>query len=298
MKRSEKVENLGNSLSKKRVWERIARLVTAEEFVFGSREDASGWSRDRDFVNFTELMKFLEIEPSSGALLDVGCGPLARAEVQLGIRGCRIVGLDISPTVLKMARENVQKHRVASGVDLVLGDAEFLPFKEVSFEVAISMGLIPCLTDAGSARRAIDEMKRVIKLNGTIYVSGLGNLFSLPELEEAILRMVKKLLRIGFGVCYLNFKGFDRIVDLFHSVELEIVEARYGPLLFNFTLLRLFGPRSLWRLVDRVQALVNKWHGHHSMLVRFSSLFEVKAVRSLPTEIPERLALRTYRSPF
>ena len=92
------------------------------------------------------------------ALLDLGCGPgafLGRLQ-QSGHRG-RLVGLDLSEGMLAQAR--VQ----APGAEFVQGDAEALPFGDVTFDVVTARHMLYHVPDIDAALR---EARRVLRPGG------------------------------------------------------------------------------------------------------------------------------------
>ena len=140
-------------------------------------------------------------------VLDVGCGTgyttsgiLNRKDV------CQVVGIDINPVQLKRAVENLvsEKRRIS----ISRGDADNLPFIDGSFDAIISVGAIEYFPDP---ERALKELARVTKSNGTVVVGGpesgwfskfaLSKVFYTPSAEElerifrqADLNMVKSRL--------------------------------------------------------------------------------------------------------
>ena len=85
-------------------------------------------------------------------VLEVGCGTGAHLEVFLR-EGMNVMGIDISPYMLRVARQKLGK-----GVRLCLGDAENLPFKEKSFDC---VALITTLEFIPDPDKAIHEALRV-----------------------------------------------------------------------------------------------------------------------------------------
>jgi ubiquinone/menaquinone biosynthesis C-methylase UbiE len=104
------------------------------------------------YKNFNYLETFLGIRRDRDMLLDTSCGPIAHAEVQYGLRGFRIAGLGLSKTI-KTAKESVRKDGNDGNVDFVLGDAEFLPFRENKFNVTLCIGTISHLPEIESVKR-------------------------------------------------------------------------------------------------------------------------------------------------
>lgn len=66
-------------------------------------------------------------------VLDLGCGTGALAERLLdAIPGCSLTGVDLSPRMVEVARV-----RLAGRADVLLGDAERLPFHDAAFDVVV-----------------------------------------------------------------------------------------------------------------------------------------------------------------
>lgn len=99
-------------------------------------------------------------------LLDIGCGtganlPMLRHAV--GKEG-RVTAMDFSPLALEFARA----HPESSGVTLLQGDALHLPFQDESFHVLTMLDVLEHLSDD---RRALDEVRRVLKPGGALVFS-------------------------------------------------------------------------------------------------------------------------------
>jgi SAM-dependent methyltransferase len=112
-------------------------------------------------------------------VLDVACGTgvVAITAARLGVR---VTGLDLTPELLKRARENAGIADVT--VDWHEGDAEQLPFGDADFDVVLSQfGHM----FAPRPEVAVAEMLRVLKSGGTIAFStwppelAIGRLFAL-----------------------------------------------------------------------------------------------------------------------
>jgi demethylmenaquinone methyltransferase/2-methoxy-6-polyprenyl-1,4-benzoquinol methylase len=98
-----------------------------------------------------------------GRLVDIGCGT-ALLTARLARRCDLAVGLDISPGMLKKARVRKQ-------VELVLGDAAYLPFRSDCFTSCV------CFTSFHHFRRkslAVDEMAGLVRHGGSIVFSLLS----------------------------------------------------------------------------------------------------------------------------
>jgi ubiquinone/menaquinone biosynthesis C-methylase UbiE len=100
-----------------------------------------------------------EIKRLSGSTLDVGCGTL-KSFLDVENDGYS-VALDFSKEGLKIAKENINKKGKKQQIDLVRACAEFLPFKNESFNTVICIETLKHAED--TYRKVLDELKRVSK---------------------------------------------------------------------------------------------------------------------------------------
>lgn len=112
------------------------------------------------------LSKYLTVK---ARLLDVGCGT-GRHVTLFAKRGFEVTGVDLDQDLLKAARIKLEREGLYA--NLVVSDAQRLPFRENVFEHAISMGNV--LGDVNIGRRErtsiIEEIVRTIKDNGIVIV--------------------------------------------------------------------------------------------------------------------------------
>jgi len=105
------------------------------------------------------------IEPGS-SILDVGCG--AGFDLYIAGRltgpGGKVQGVDLTEAMAARARENLQKAGIANaGVEQV--GSESMPFKDNTFDVVISNGVINLSPDKETLFR---EINRVLKPGGRL----------------------------------------------------------------------------------------------------------------------------------
>ena len=138
--------------------------------------DADQWEQifRRDGRIFLEPAKFivqltgLLKDWSAKSVLDIGCGT-GRHLVYMSKHGFRTVGLDNSPTALKLARDWLQKERLQA--DLLLSDMrQPLPFRDDSFDVVLSTQVIHHARLATVLDTA-KEIERVVCPEGMIAIS-------------------------------------------------------------------------------------------------------------------------------
>jgi ubiquinone/menaquinone biosynthesis C-methylase UbiE len=97
-------------------------------------------------------------------LLDVGCGT-GSLVTRFAADGRRMIGLDQPPGRLAAARARAGAG--AERAEFVLGDALALPFANDSFAGAFALDVLEHVDD----ERALDELRRVVRPNGWIFVT-------------------------------------------------------------------------------------------------------------------------------
>ena len=94
-------------------------------------------------------------------ILDLGCGTGIYAKI-LKRRGAVVSGIDISPKMIELAKQNVK------GVDFRVGTAYNLPYKSGTFDIVVASLVVHYFTNMN---RAFREIKRVLKRNGVFIFS-------------------------------------------------------------------------------------------------------------------------------
>jgi ubiquinone/menaquinone biosynthesis C-methylase UbiE len=135
--------------------------------------------------------RFIEVASvnEEDAVLDVATGtaliPLNLVD-KLGARG-RVVGLDITPAMLKHGRKNVVATGASSRIHLVCASAMAMPFVEGVFD-AVICGLGMHHMDVPTA---LSEMRRVLKDDGALFIAAVGaRSFWKPLWVKAIIRSI------------------------------------------------------------------------------------------------------------
>lgn len=124
--------------------------------------EAQGVSREIQLRRLQFARKY--IKPKD-FVLDIGCGDgfLTNALSELGER---IVGIDTSVTGISLAQSRVDK----ASVELAVGSASVLPFKENTFDVVTLFEVIEHIS-AEQARSAIEEISRVLREKGKLIIT-------------------------------------------------------------------------------------------------------------------------------
>ena len=96
-----------------------------------------------------------------GSLLDIGTGPgRLLLELHQLSPGMRLAGIDISPSMVVKARQNMAAAGLSEAIEIQEGNASQIPFGEDSFDVVVSTGTIHHWKDP---LEGLNEVHRVLK---------------------------------------------------------------------------------------------------------------------------------------
>jgi ubiquinone/menaquinone biosynthesis C-methylase UbiE len=118
-------------------------------------------------------------------ILDVGCGTGAfLASLAHRFESSQLSGVDPSVEMLSVARD-----RLESNVVLVAARAEELPFSDESFDAVVSTNVFHFLREP---RRALGEMRRVLRPGGRLIISDWCDDFLACRLCDLYLRLFSR----------------------------------------------------------------------------------------------------------
>ena len=137
---------------------------------FASREISAKYDRFARWYDWLEgILNLLGLSrlrrtllrPASGKVLEVAVG--TGKNLTYYPRDCRIIALDLSSEMLKVARNRAAK--LSMEISFLVADAEALPFPDKSFDTVVS-SLSTCTFPEPVA--ALQEMARVCRPEGTV----------------------------------------------------------------------------------------------------------------------------------
>jgi SAM-dependent methyltransferase len=106
------------------------------------------------------------LDPSPGQrVLDVGCG-FGAFHPALAAAGARILGFDYSPGMAREARQRTTRDGLL--VQVLQADAQQIPLAERSVDHALASHMLYHVPDI---RRALQEIKRVVKIGGRVLIT-------------------------------------------------------------------------------------------------------------------------------
>ena len=115
-------------------------------------------------LNFGRLSQWLTTD---SRILDFGCG-YGRSLGMLFEKGYRnLIGFDFSPAMISAAREHFP------GIVFEEIDSTNLPLADSSVDAALLFSVLTCVPTDDGQRAIIDELRRVLRPGGFLYISDL-----------------------------------------------------------------------------------------------------------------------------
>lgn len=116
------------------------------------------------------LRALLQILPRTGHVLDVGCG-YGRISVPLAHAGYAVDGLDLSPNLVRTARDAAAVERIDAS--FVVGSMTAMPYPAGSFDAVICLwSAFHELLEETEQLEAIREMRRVLRPGRRAVIEG------------------------------------------------------------------------------------------------------------------------------
>jgi len=175
------------------------RQVAIKELVRSTYEDPRVVARYVDIGLWAaEESLVLEYFPDGSRVLDVGCGA-GRTSIPLAEQGFEVVGIDLSQTMVTVARQQAELARVE--IDFQAMDATNLQFPPASFDVVLfSYNGLELLPGSTGKIEALEEIGRVLRAEG-IFVFTSHSPFALNQyapyrLANFIRFLAGRLLRL------------------------------------------------------------------------------------------------------
>lgn len=167
-------------------------------------------------------------------VLDYGCA-WGRVPFELQEKGYTVTGFDFNEDEIARAKELSAdaNEQYENQVTFDVANALDLPYQDNSFDVILMQSFMTTLVDPEHRTRVLDEAKRVLKPNGTIYMGVFGQGWGEPYSESYPERYVKHFpVTKEVGTFIVNKKGTDEELYRVHHYTAEelkhiLVEPRF-----------------------------------------------------------------------
>lgn len=158
-------------------------------------------------------------------ILDLGCGT---ATLTIMIKNAQpeaeVIGLDIDPKILALARSKVERERL--DITFELSTATELPYLDESFDRVVSSMVFHHLNRENKVR-ALKEIFRVLKPGGELHIADFG------KPHNALMYLISLFAR-HFEETFDNIKGF--LPEMFRNAGFADVEETAQYMTVNGTL--------------------------------------------------------------
>jgi len=184
--------------------------------------EAEVWHRDEFFHKNLQRWVFNSIEASKDqVILELGVGPGVYYEKFLQ-GNHKVIGIDVSFKMIQVTSKKL-KEKGYNTLNFVLGDGEFLPFKEETFDITNCIEVLRHLPQPyKTIWRVFRELRRVISQDGDILVNLPNILFPLnlvSVIYYMIPRFFTRLFNKKIGFQYDQNVSFPHFPVLYNEPE-------------------------------------------------------------------------------
>jgi len=166
---------------------------------------------------YSEVAEEIVSGLKSGNILDLGTGP-GYLPIEIVKRSPYITcdGIDLSRKLIKLACDNAMKAGVAGRLHFEVGNAAELRFKDKSYDMVISTGMLHMLKDP---LKVLSECYRVLKPGGEAWIYDPARVSSQLNKKQwmASLTFLERL-------SYLLFKLYTRIIPPYTYSRAQVEE--------------------------------------------------------------------------
>ena len=171
--------------------------------------------RDRGWIETDELLKH---GITVGHALEVGPGPgYLGLEWLKRTQGTRLQGLDISPDMITLAEKNARVYGLSDRVKYACSNAVTMPFDDATFDAVFTNG---SLHEWAAPRQIFDEIGRVLKPGGRVFISDLRRDIILPMRWFLWLGTTPKEIRPGLTTSLNASYTPDELRELIKDTQL------------------------------------------------------------------------------
>jgi SAM-dependent methyltransferase len=178
-------------------------------------------------------------------VLDVGCGVGATTGYLAQAHGCRVVGIDLRPSMVTQARERAMRAGVTDRMAFCVADVTALPFAEHHFDALL---LESVLTFVEDKRQALRECARITQPGGCV---GLNEELWLEEPPSALAEQARAIWQTTE---ILTREGWRRLIDQAGLRDVTVDVCRFDARR-EATQIRRYGCQEMGRMFYRAAAL-------------------------------------------
>jgi len=179
-----------------------------------------------------EFKIYRELLSEGDKVLDLGCGNGRLLEF-IDRRNVDYTGIDVSEDLLKLAKKKYRKKKLKSSYRFKKGSFFRLPYKRPWFDKIFSIASFHHIPSVDYRIKALKEMKRVLKKDGTLVIS-VWNLWR-GKYRKYIWKSLFNLKMYDFKDCFIPWgdTGIERYYHAFSVFEMRSLLHEAGFFIVN-----------------------------------------------------------------
>ena len=122
-------------------------------------------SNEKEFTTPFQIDEFSKYVDKKGKILDIGCGYGRTLNELYNVGYKNLIGIDFSEGMIKRAKEKYHN------IDFYVKNGEKLDIKDSSIDGVILLGVLTCIVSGDKQKELINEIYRVLKPGGIIYIN-------------------------------------------------------------------------------------------------------------------------------
>lgn len=197
-------------------------------------------------------------------VLEVGCG-LGGFCIELAEKGANAVGLDISRSAIRKAKDLTKHRNVQNNIQFLVGDAQFLPFKDQSYEIVVCSETLEHVEDY---EQALNEIVRTMRHLGHTCIT-------VPNLLSSMFPVYTIMLAIGqpqYARRFLNVEKehifhYFKVKKLFTREDLKVIKIQSTDFLYLPPRIKRF--LKIDRYLKAISNRVENYLHSHKLVFRF-----------------------------
>ena len=166
------------------------QIVT--EYYEQWEEDARVSVDAAHMVEYNITMSYIEKYLFEGCkILELGCGT-GIYSLELAKRGYNVTAVDISEKNLKILEKNITQDMIIK--TLQANSTDLSALNNDTFDICLCFGPLYHLFDQNDITKSINEIKRVVKLDGKIYIAFLSQDYIMMRMPDEVFEAPKRYL--------------------------------------------------------------------------------------------------------